>query len=258
MKTNRLNFTIMAVVGLSLALLGAPSTQACGPGGATGSSPKEKSGTDEFTPHTGNERHTVQDLQVWGGVGECQLAWVRYSNSRFTNGKSWLGTAGNWRHCYQWEVADAGTNTTGDARVTVYYPDGQYTTFTQVNPTTWLAAPSIQERIFQDGAVFTLQRDNGWQYHFTKYSTGSSAYYQLNTFTDSQGNVYTLSYDTNKQLARVTEPAGRSLQITYQTLTAMNGTKKTSTTLIAQVQTSDGRNVSYGYTPLVDAAANVT
>ena len=58
-----------------------------GPGGDGGQGGGQPIAGDPFVPYTGNEFRHIKDLQVWGGVGECQLSWDRWSNSRLTPGQ---------------------------------------------------------------------------------------------------------------------------------------------------------------------------
>ena len=67
----------------------------------------------------------------------------------------------------------------------------------------------------------------------------NSIEYQLQDFTDSHHNLYTLTYTSNK-LSRITEPAGRFLQIIYA---AESGKQ-----VVQSVSTNDGRTVVYNYT----------
>ncbi len=168
--------------------------------------------------YTGNDLRTNTELRVYGGVGEHQLAWTRYVNSRATNGGQYFGTIG-MRHGYQWEMADAGLNSSGQAQLTVNYPDGNICTFAHTTTTEWHSTASITDILYQQGTQFTLQRQNGWQYYFSKLTDGSgNVYYQCTGFADSQQNNYTFTYDTANRLVKVTEPAGRWLQINYQGL----------------------------------------
>ena len=42
----------------------------CGSGGSGGANP--------INPYSGNVYREIMDLQVWGGVGEIPLEWMRY------------------------------------------------------------------------------------------------------------------------------------------------------------------------------------
>jgi hypothetical protein len=46
---------------------------------------------DPFNPYTGNEYRSIPDLKVWGGVGEHQLSFTRFANSRFVGGAQYFG-----------------------------------------------------------------------------------------------------------------------------------------------------------------------
>src|SRR5688572_13163538 len=53
-------------------------------------------GTCSFDPYSGNVYREVQDLEVWGGVGEMPLVWKRYGNSRFGFFNNPYGNAHFW------------------------------------------------------------------------------------------------------------------------------------------------------------------
>ena len=59
------------------------------------------------TPYTGNERHVVEDLKVWGSIGEQPLVWARYYNSRAVISNNIFGNNQTWRHGYEWETSVA-------------------------------------------------------------------------------------------------------------------------------------------------------
>jgi hypothetical protein len=66
-------------------------------------------GVNLFKPYTANAYRRVHDLQIWGGVGQHPLTWRRNYTSRSVGGsKYYFGFQCNWRHSYQWEIADAG------------------------------------------------------------------------------------------------------------------------------------------------------
>src|SRR5258708_3302209 len=56
--------------------------------------------TDPYTLYSGNEYRQIPDLKIWGGVGEHQLSWTRWGNSRFVGGQNYFGDAHSWRHGY--------------------------------------------------------------------------------------------------------------------------------------------------------------
>ena len=163
-----------------------------------------------INPLSSDEQRNVRDLEVWGGVGQHQLVWARYGHSRATNGKLWFGSGHNWRHSYQWELTVSGSS------ISLNYPDGTIYTYTKTN-SLWVGAASNPDMLTQNGTNYTLLQANGWTYSFNKYNNGGVSY-RLDKIIDSQSNVYTLTYDSARQLSRVTEPGGRWLQINYQSI----------------------------------------
>lgn len=130
-----------ALTCLSLVVWNAPIFAACDvpPHGASGNPASANedgsgNGADDGDPVnviTGNEYRTVNDLEIWGGVGEHQLFWKRYSNSRnILKAKHHLGKGHHWRFSYQWEMSEQ-TPTS----INLIYPDGSKAAFTLVNST---------------------------------------------------------------------------------------------------------------------------
>jgi len=198
--------------------------QPCGNGATntagTGGPGQAKDG-DPFVVYTGNEYRHIQDLNVWGGVGEHQLTWSRWANSRFVSGANYFGDGHNWRHEYQWEMADAAPSSSGAAQKEIIYPEGEDNIFTQnsTTNTTWNSHRPVEDTLYQSvsgGNDFYLQRKNGFRYHFTKNTDGSgNIYYLMTDFTDSAQNDYTLTYNSAHEVTQITEPGGRYLQVNY-------------------------------------------
>ncbi|HYV91428.1 MAG TPA: RHS repeat-associated core domain-containing protein [Chitinophagales bacterium] len=199
------------------------------------------SGTNPFDPYTGNVQRVIQDLEVWGGVGEVPLVWTRYGNSRNSSYNHLFGKAHNWNASFMYTMKDDGFDQYGQPQVMIIFPDeGEFTFARDVNDTThWASGPEVNRHVFQDGNNFYLQLANGYRYRFEKLNDGSGTYYLLRDFFDCYQNRDTLIYDSNKRLIQVTEPAGRYLSITYGTFG--------SVAAITHVSSSDGRSVNYNY-----------
>jgi YD repeat-containing protein len=174
---------------------------------------------DPFNPYTGNEYRSIPDLKVWGGVGEHQLSFTRFANSRFVGGAQYFGDGHSWRHNYQWDIADAASDG-GSPQIEIIAPEGSDTIFTQsTTPSIWVPPTSTTETLTQSGSDFYLQRKNGFRYHIVKTVNGDgSDYYLMADFTDTQGNDYVLTYNAAHEVVQVTEPGGRFLQINYTTV----------------------------------------
>jgi len=197
--------------------------QPCGNGQkltGKGKNPSNPDKGDPLTVYCGNEYREITDLQVWGGVGDHQLTWERWGNSRFVGGPAYFGTGHSWRHSYQWDMATAGTSGTGLPQMEIIYPDGSDIIFIRdsATATTWHAATNygINDVLSSSGSDFYLQKQNGWVYHFQAHTDGSgNVYYLMSDFKDTKQNDYTLTYNGANQLTQVTEPGGRYLQINY-------------------------------------------
>jgi RHS repeat-associated protein len=176
-------------------------------------------GVNFFKPYTANAYRRVSDLQIWGGVGGHQLLWKRtYTSRNVGSSKYFFGFQCNWRHSYQWEIADAGGS---PPQIDIYYPGGTVNRFKQMSSTNWVGTyAGVKDRVFQNGNIYTLQRRNGFQYVFEKLTNGV---YQMQYFKDTMQNQYNFTY-TNGLLWRVTEPAGRYFQVSYTNLTITRST----------------------------------
>src|SRR6266851_3445688 len=89
-----------------------------------------------FDPYTGNVHRSIKDLEIWGGVGEHQLAWMRYGNSREGtpyNPQNFFGEAHHWNHSYKFDMIDVET-TDGVPRIAIHYPEGGEDVFVQKSP----------------------------------------------------------------------------------------------------------------------------
>ncbi len=195
-------------------------------------------GMNAFTSWTGNAYRMVEDLPLFAGAGEHILNWKRIHNTRFTGATSFFGQGGNWRHSYQWEMAAAFSEWGGpESALNIYYPDGRVLGFWRLGEETneWRSLPFATEYLTKTNDVFELHTSEGWTYRFVTLTNESGNFYQMQNFSDSQQNLYVLTYDTNNLLDRISEPAGRFLQVGWQ-----DGR-------ISSITNSDGRGVSYSY-----------
>lgn len=77
--------------------------------------PDDSAGVNAFRMYTANAFRAVPDVQMWGGAGQHKLTWTRHANSRYDETAGYFGHGQNWRHSYQWEIADAGYDGYGRA-----------------------------------------------------------------------------------------------------------------------------------------------
>ena len=100
--------------------------------------PSGVSAAPSFNIYTGSLHREVRDLEVWGGVGEHPLGLPRHYNSRANTTSTTFGNA-NWRHSYQWQMADNG------ADLNIYYPDGTCNKFTDVGGSKWTSTAAVPD-----------------------------------------------------------------------------------------------------------------
>jgi len=198
-------------------------------------------------PYTGNVSFTTNDIVIAGAVGDYGLSWKRYGSSRSSQSASLFGLGHNWAHNWQWEMLAEGKDSKGRDVISVCSPNGMVSRFTQTSSGEWWSTPSVRHRVISKGNTFTLLQLGGAQAKFERTSSKQGYVYILNELTDTQGNIYKLSFSGN-DLIQVTEPAGRWLKIEYKKLSTPNTAIKTPPfKVISRVIASDGQKVSYIY-----------
>lgn len=175
-----------------------------------------------YDPYTGNAARVIDDVVVPGAVGSYPLAFRRYLNTRNApSGR--FGSAGHWSHSYEWFLGF----TTGH----VQYPDGRSVNFALPCNTVCSLDEGRSERLRRnaDGSYDLLLADGG-QVHF------GAASQKAELITDPFGVRTTLSYNGDGTLSRITEQAGRYLQISY-----ISNPWESRQPIISSITASDGR-----------------
>ncbi len=226
---------ILLTLGLLITHLGGLKAQDDPAGDPTGSGGDYNglvTTAGSYDAYSGNAKRVITDLVVPGSNGSYPLAFTRYANSRATF-VSWdaqyFAESGNWRHSYQWLVARVGD------KYTVAYPDGRVVNFRigrSSAPTgeTFARGPlgtSDRLEISGDGASLFLHLSDGGIVTFqlaTKYTNpgAPAGTYMATSIADRYGAATRLTYNALASrgafLSTVTEPGGRAINFTYQTL----------------------------------------
>jgi RHS repeat-associated protein len=205
-----------------------------------------------YVPYTGNATRIVPDMIVDGAVGTIPLQLTRIYNSRGTAPRKSFGQGSPWQHNYNWNIPDSGKNV-GSAppmptSYEVDFPDGRVETFGAVQGDSYYhAAPGTHERfvpfsaslgylILEDGSKVefkaTLKHDAN---HTPSYWWNFTAQALIDPF----GQRTSITYDTNGNVLKVTEPAGRYLQFYYTTVGGL--------LVVDHVTSSASRTVQYSY-----------
>jgi RHS repeat-associated protein len=159
------------------------------------------SGQDPVNCATGVFWRTSTDFSVPGRGVPLDLTRTYESSEAGTDGPFGYG----WSDSYGMSLA------TGSAgNVTITQEDGSTVTFSPDGSGGFTTPPYVLATLGQnsDGS-YTFTRDRGE----TRY--GFSAAGRLTSETDLNGSATTLAYNAAAQLARVTDPAGRTLAFTY-------------------------------------------
>ena len=187
-----------------------------------------------YDPYTANATRTVTDLTVAGAVGAYPLQWDRIMNSRRPNfSANGFAGGGGWSHSYDWQIPVdeefSGPNPGAPTSYSVSFPDGRGVTFSYSASDPYFRGPAgVKERfqplnlttkraylILADGgkieflATKVVVAEDTIPVTYTSFWT-----YQPVAVIDPYGLRTVLSYVAGK-LDRVTEPAGRWLQFTY-------------------------------------------
>ena len=173
---------------------------------------------DPVIPYTGNEFKEIQDLQIWGAVGDEAMIWTRYANSRAVSGVNLFGMGHYWRHGYQWELTDFGRDSQLRAQMRLIYPDGTSSVFTALEGGIWGSNGTLTDRLIQRGDGFVLLRQSGSEFRFSKIKVGATELFQLREFSDAFGNIFSVEYNRSREISKVIEPAGRFFSVNYQTV----------------------------------------
>lgn len=262
----------LAVALLATSLLLPRISQAAGndnPTGPTGEYNGSITTAGSYDPYTGNAKRFVDDLMVTGSVGAYPLKWTRILNTR-QGSTAGFGDGGAWTHSYRWGLWVSGYQPyeyhdeqydleSPDGVVT--YPDGR-TMELEANPDgTYFQKRGVEPlgRIQNmPGGNYDLILPDGGRVKF-EHLPGTSGGYSLvaTKIVDPHGQTTTIERDSAGRLSRITEPAGRYLQINYTTFSypstviATGGTVYVDVISSVQAFASAGNlteTVNYSYT----------
>ncbi len=199
-------------------------------------------GTDSVKPYRANKKRHVTDLMVYGA---SPIPFTRIYNSRtvdFTTNYMEFGWKQTWQHNWNYEMRDQSSTTLGQRNIKLRYSNGSEFNFYAVETNgAVIRAPYAHngDRLHEWGGStvgHTLVTSGGWEYDFQRTTYPR---YQLLRVRNGQGASWDLSYDEHGRIQRIENNFGRWLEIQR---TNLNGSL-----CISGVQSSDGREVVYGY-----------
>ena len=178
---------------------------------------------DPINTSSGDVFEAVTDYQT---AGQNKLSYIRYYSSLTVayTFASELGT--NWRSNY-----DRYLQLNSSSQVIAERPDGQEIGFTNTGGS-WAADSDVDYTLNESGTTWTLADHDDTTEVYTAIN-GSEAV--LQSITRRNGYAQDLTYNSNGQLATVTDSYGRQLVFTYS-----NGA-------VSTVTTPDGLVLTYGY-----------
>ena len=193
-------------------------------------------------PSRGNKKRSVTDLMVYG---PAPIPFTRIYNSRtldWTTNYMEFGWKQTWQHNWNFEMRDLTSTTMGKKDVKLRYSTGAEFNFTATETNGVVIRSPLAyngDRLYEwDGTNVghTLVTSGGWEYDFQRTT---SPRYQLLQVRDGKGAAWNLTYDANGRVQRIENNYGRWLDIARTDIDGMP--------CISGVQSSDGREVSYGY-----------
>jgi len=215
-----------------------------------------------YDPYTGNATRSVTDISVAGAVGAYPLAFTRTMNTRYTPGAgTWeMGTAGSWRHNYQWSIDSFTFQSNAPNKwsvmpgvYTVNYPDGRRVSFSNMNGDSMMRAGNgVSDRFQKPNSdyddCYVLLPDGGKVWFIAEIQRVGDDFgpvtiscdFTFMGIIDPYGQTTTISYPGDGSMT-ITEPRGRWLKLFYTTTPWMGDT------VLVSVQASDGRSVTYNY-----------
>ena len=263
-----LNKFFLLTVGVGgLLLVSIAQAQNDNPTGAAGAFNPGSTTGGSYDSYTANATRTVTDITVAGAVGNYPLQWSRTMNSRGVGLPVW-GMGGGWRHSYSWAVGteeDTGSIPAVPTSYSVAFPDGRSVVFDRVvagdsclhGP---LGVAERFEKLNTTTKLAYLILPDGGKVEFAGTANkmfddvyGYVSWWEFvpKAVIDPHGLRTSLTYDAAGNLVRVTEPAGRYLEITYVSgRIARVDARYAIGTAITTTQT-----VSYGYTAQVFGAS---
>lgn len=197
--------------------------------------------SNPIDPASASLQRQVTDPETYGAA---PIRFTRIYNSRTTDftDRYWdFGNRQTWQHNWNFEVRQLSTKTFEQFDIKVRYPGGNESNFKAPDATSNQRIPDADngDRLYKWAGTkvgYTLVTADGHEYDFWRYL---SPKFRLTEMRDGHGLKWTFSYGTDAKFKRITNVFGRWMELER---TAVNGVQS-----ITRVYTSDGRQVTYGY-----------
>lgn len=193
------------------------------PLGSSSGSDYWSEGVNPFRVVDGDVTRKVTDLAV-NGAAKGQLTWAREHHTVPRDGAHYFGVGGSWRHSWQYDLVVLPTTTAEPPAMALGYPSGAQRIFRKAANGTWAPSERFSEKIVVTNEGFEITTPKGEKLRFVENTTpGVPHRYEMREHTDPYGLVTRLQYGANGWLSRVTEPAGRWLQLDYSNVSFRRG-----------------------------------
>jgi RHS repeat-associated protein len=198
---------------------GSEETTGSGSASGTDSSTDACNGVNSFTAHNGSAKRWSLDLNVAGAAGKNGLMWMRIHNTVARSGATPFGKGGSWRHNWQFDLQESLTGEVDRPTFSLTTPAGVRRVLIPSTSGQWIASEDYPERaqLKDDGLELTL--GSGQRIFFRKVL----GQWLAQIYYGSDGLATHLDYDACGNLIKVTEPAGRTLSISYRAMEAAKG-----------------------------------
>lgn len=197
---------------------------------------------------SGEFHESVVDLRVESCTVGLDLVWARRYRSRLSMPAGQTPLGNGWDHSYNIYLE---LSPTGGPVMTVHDGNARPAEFTE-DPASgiWTASKYHRSGAYDVNQRFVMTFADGGQWIFKSAGQSSSATInRLWRIIDRNGNIVELDYDVNDRLERVVNATGQSLELSY------DGSGRI-TSVIAQLDVSTQREVTYDYYGISDPDGN--
>ena len=152
------------------------------------------------------------------GAASRDFKWARFHSTSMLHSVHFLGSAGEWRHSWQYDLLEKPADGGARPELELLLPTGHARIF-RPNATGWAPLSAYKESIAAVGDGYEITTGSGAKLRFVR--VGGKL--QMQSLTDAHGLITRLDYDAQGTLAKVTDPAGHFLALAYRDVPLQRG-----------------------------------